>query len=206
MKIGYARVSTVGQNLETQLELLEAAGVDKLYQEKKSGTTTNGRAELERALDQLRKGDVLVVTRLDRLARSLPDLFGIIRKIIDAGASFTCLQQGGVDTTTATGKLMVGILGAVAEFENDLRAERQADGIAKAKQAGKYRGKPASLPRDRVVELRANGIGPAAIARELGCSRSSVYRMIDEIEIDQRVDAEVAAAEARDEEGTCNAY
>lgn len=185
MKIGYARVSTVGQNLETQVELLQAAGVDKLYQEKKSGTTTNGRAELERALDQLRAGDVLVVTRLDRLARSLGDLFGILERITKAGAAFTCLQQGGVDTTTATGKLMVGILGAVAEFENDLRRERQADGIAKAKQAGVYRGKSPTLPRDRLVELRAKGIGPAAIARELGCSRSSVYRMIDELEAEQ---------------------
>lgn len=177
MKIGYARVSTVGQSLEAQLEQL--AGVDKLYQEKKSGTSTKGRAELERALDQLRAGDVLVVTRLDRLARSIVDLFGILERITAAGATFTCLQQGGVDTNTSTGKLMVGILGAVAEFENDLRRERQLDGIARARAEGKYRGAKPTIDRDQVLELRKT-LGPAAIAKQLGCSRSSVYRVLEE--------------------------
>lgn len=183
MKIGYARVSTTGQSLEAQLALLGAVGLDKCYQEKKSGTRLAGRVELDRALDQLRTGDVLVVTRLDRLARSLPDLFGILQRVTDAGASFTCLQQGGVDTTTATGKLMVGILGAVAEFENDLRRERQAEGIAKAKESGTYRGTKKQIDRAKVAELydKGKGMDAAAIGRALNCSRGSVWRIIAEL-------------------------
>lgn len=180
MKIGYARVSSSGQSLDIQLEHLRAAGCERIYQEKKSGRTADDRPELQRALGDLRPGDVLVVTRLDRLARSVPDLYAILRHAEHAGAGFTCLQQGAIDTTTPTGKLMFGILGAVAEFENDLRRERQREGIEKAKAAGVYRGRKPTIDRERVLERLRAEESPAAIARELGVGRSSIYRIADE--------------------------
>lgn len=180
MKIGYARVSSSGQSLDIQLEHLRAAGCERIYQEKKSGRTADDRPELQRALGDLRPGDVLVVTRLDRLARSVPDLYAILRHAEHAGAGFTCLQQGAIDTTTPTGKLMFGILGAVAEFENDLRRERQREGIEKAKAAGVYRGRKPTIDRDRVLERLRADESPAAIARELGVGRASIYRIADE--------------------------
>ena len=142
MLIGYARVSSTGQSLETQIDALGAAGCEKIYAEKRSGRSATDRAELNKALDQMRSGDTLIVTRLDRLARSLSDLFHMVEKMIGEGVAFRCLQQGGVDTSTSTGKLMLGILGAVAEFENDIRRERQQDGIVKAKMEGRYNGRP----------------------------------------------------------------
>lgn len=180
MKIGYARVSSAGQSLEVQLEHLRAAGCDKIYKEKKSGASTDERAELQRALDDLRPGDVLVVTRLDRLARSVPDLYAILRHAEHAGAGFTCLQQGAIDTTTPTGKLMFNVLGAVAEFERDLLKERQREGIEKAKRLGVYRGRKPTIDRDKVLERLRADESPAAIARELGVGRSSIYRIADE--------------------------
>lgn len=178
MKIGYARVSSAGQSLEAQVEALEAAGCEKIYQEKESGGSTARRFALEKALDQLRAGDVLTVTRLDRLARSVPDLYGILEKISAAGAGFACLHQSGVDTATPTGKLMLGILGVIAEFERDLIRERQAEGIARAKEKGIYRGKKRKLDPVKVLEAyREHGDQAHKI---LGCARSSVYRIVGE--------------------------
>lgn len=180
MKIGYARVSSTGQSLEVQLEQLAAAGCARIYQEKRSGRSTEQRAELARALGELRPGDVLVVTRLDRLARSVPDLYRLLEQLTGAGAGFTCLQQGAIDTTTPAGKLMFAILGAVAEFENDLRRDRQREGIEKAKAKGVYRGrKPAIDPAAVLAGLR-DGAAPAQLARDLGVGRSSIYRIADE--------------------------
>lgn len=184
MKIGYARVSSTGQSLELQLEALKAAGCSKIYQEKASASSTDGRAELEKAIDQLRTNDVLVVTRLDRLARSVPDLYAIVKRIDQAGAAFACLQQGAIDTASSTGKLMLGILGAVAAFERDLLLERQAEGIAKAKAAGKYRGRKAVLDPAVVLEAyrRLGGVGAA---KELGIGRASVYRLVNQLEAEE---------------------
>jgi len=178
MLIGYARVSSTGQSLEVQTEALQAAGCEKIYAEKKSARSTKDRTELERALDQVRKGDTLVVTRLDRLARSVADLFRILEKLTTAGVAFRCLQQGGADTGTSTGKLMLAILGAVAEFENDIRRDRQREGIEKAKAKGVYKGRAPSVDVDRVQALKADGMGAAAIAREMGIARASVYRAL----------------------------
>lgn len=180
MKIGYARVSSAGQSLEVQLEQLAAAGCDKIFQEKKSGRSTDERHELARAIEHLRKGDVLIVTRLDRLARSVPDLYAILAELGDTGAGFVCLQQGAIDTTTPTGKLMFAILGAVAEFENDLRRDRQREGIEKAKAAGVYRGRKPTIDRDAVLDALRAGMAPAALARELNVGRASIYRIADE--------------------------
>lgn len=176
MLVGYARVSSVGQSLEIQLDQLIAAGCEKLFSEKRSGTTTVGRDALTDALEFVREGDVLVVTRLDRLARSITDLRQIIDRLAAKGVSFRCLQQGAIDTSRSDGKLLLNILASFAEFEADIRRERQRDGIEKAKAAGVYRGRPASIEGDKVRALHAQGIGPADIARQLGIGRGSVYR------------------------------
>ena len=178
MLIGYARVSSAGQSVDGQTESLQAAGCQKIYSEKVSGRSTKDRPQLARALDQAREGDTLVVTRLDRLARSVGDLHAIMARLQSEQVSFRCLQQGGVDTSTSTGKLTLAILGAVAEFENDIRRERQRDGIERAKERGVYRGRKPSIDPTAVKELRDAGLGPAAIARELGISRASVYRAL----------------------------
>lgn len=179
MKIGYARVSSSGQSLDVQLAALKAAGAEKIYREKQSGKSTDGRPELERALDQLRGGDELVVTRLDRLARSVPDLYAIVQRIDAAGGSFSCLQQGAIETTSSTGKLMLGILGAVAEFERNLLLERQREGIAAAKKAGKYSGRKATIDPAKVREAYER-LGGAAAAKELGIGRASIYRILEQ--------------------------
>ncbi len=178
MLVGYARVSSVGQSLEGQFETLEAAGCKKIYSEKVSGRTAADRSQLQRALDQVRGGDTFIVTRLDRLARSVTDLHRIIERLALEGVSFRCLQQGGIDTTTSTGKLTLAILGAVAEFENDIRRERQRDGIERAKAKGVYRGRRRSIDPGEVRSLKASGLGAAAIARQLGIGRASVYRAL----------------------------
>lgn len=178
MLVGYGRVSSAGQSLDIQHEALVAAGCEKVFSEKVTGTSTKDRVELASALDFVRDGDTLVVTRLDRLARSVADLHKIIERLTDKKVAFRCLSQSGVDTDTSTGRLMICVLSAVACFENDIRRERQMEGIAKAKAAGKYRGRPVSIDPARVKELHANGLGPAAIARELGIGRASVYRSL----------------------------
>lgn len=176
--IGYARVSSAGQSLELQQDLLTAAGCEKVFAEKRSGRTTDGRDALSNALEWAREGDVFVVTRLDRLARSITDLRQIIDRLSAKGVGFRALQQSGMDTTSSEGRLMLNILASFAEFEADIRKERQADGIAKAKEAGVYQGRPATIKADEVVKLKNGGVGPAEIARRLGIGRASVYRVL----------------------------
>ena len=178
MLVGYARVSSNGQSLDIQDDALIAAGCEKVFAEKVSGRSTQDREELAQAIDFVRDGDTLVVTRLDRLARSVGDLHRIIERLTVKKVAFRCLNQSGVDTDTSTGRLMISVLGAVAAFENDIRRERQLEGIQKAKVAGKYRGRPATIDPARVKELRGQGMGPAAIARSLGIGRASVYRAL----------------------------
>jgi DNA invertase Pin-like site-specific DNA recombinase len=127
---------------------------------------------------------VLIVTRLDRLARSITDLRGIVDRLTVKGVAFRALQQGAIDTTRSDGKLLLNILGSFAEFEADIRRERQADGIAKAKAAGVYKGRPASIDAAEINRLRAEGVGPAEIARRLGIGRASVYRALGRVEND----------------------
>lgn len=179
MLVGYARVSSTDQSLELQREQLQTAGVTKLFEEKASGTTTNGREELERAVDWVREGDVLLVTRLDRLARSVGDLSTIVGRLEAKKVGFRCLHQN-FDTTSAEGRLMLNILGAFAEFETAIRRERQMEGIAKAKAEGRMGGKPG--PRvasaEDIMKLRKEGLGSSAIARQLGIGRRTVYRIV----------------------------
>ena len=175
--IGYARVSTVDQDLAIQETALRAAGCEVIRAEKRSGTTTAGREELRTVLDFLQAGDVLMVTRIDRLARSIGDLQDIVRAVRAKGASLKATEQP-IDTGTAAGKCFLDMLGVFAEFETNLRRERQLEGIAKAKAEGVYKGRPASIDADRVRELRAQGLGATQIAKALKIGRASVYRVL----------------------------
>jgi DNA invertase Pin-like site-specific DNA recombinase len=177
MIIGYARVSTMDQNLEVQLDELKTHGCERIFTDKATGTNT-ARAGLTDVMEFVRDGDTLVVTRLDRFARSLTDLYALLEKLTTRGAAFHCLRQS-IDTATSTGKLTLAILGAVAEFENDLRRERQRDGIEKAKARGIYQGRQVSIDREAVHRLAGEGASASAIARQLNISRTSVYRIIE---------------------------
>ncbi|WP_159982611.1 MULTISPECIES: recombinase family protein [unclassified Novosphingobium] len=178
MIIGYARVSSTSQSLDIQNEALTAAGCEKVFAEKVSGRSATDREQLALALSFARESDVLVVTRLDRLARSVADLHHIIEMLSAKAVGFRCLNQPGVDTDTSTGRLNLAILGAVAAFESDIRRERQMEGVRKAQAAGKYRGRPASIDPVKVKELKATGMGAAAIAKTLNIGRASVYRAL----------------------------
>jgi DNA invertase Pin-like site-specific DNA recombinase len=175
--MGYARVSTTDQNLEIQEAALKAAGCDVIRSEKRPGTSTNGRDELRTVLEFLRKGDVLMVTRIDRLARSIGDLQDIVRAVKAKGASLKATEQP-IDTSTAAGKAFLDMLGVFAEFETNLRKERQLEGIAKAKAAGVYKGRKPSVDAAQVRALKKEGMGPSAIAETLGIGRASVYRAL----------------------------
>lgn len=179
MLVGYARVSTTGQSLDIQQEALKGAGCDKLFSEKRSGATQQDREALEEAIEFARDGDVLVLTRLDRLARSILDLRKIIDRLAAKGVGFRCLQQGAIDTTSSEGKLMLNILGSFAEFELDIRKERQMEGIAKAKAEGRYKGRPASIDASKVQQLKDEGMGATEIAKEMRIGRASVYRALE---------------------------
>lgn len=176
--VGYARVSSFGQELEIQQQLLAEAGCDKVFFEKKSGTTTEGREELRRALEYVREGDVFVVTRIDRLARSVSDLGTIVDQLVAKKVSFRALQQGEFDTTAASGRLFLQMLGAFAEFETALRRERQMEGIEKARKEGRYRGRPRKVDQMMIKRLRSEGVSPTEIGRRLGIARSTVYEAL----------------------------
>jgi DNA invertase Pin-like site-specific DNA recombinase len=177
-RIGYARVSTTGQDTSLQIAALRAAGCGVVREEKASGTTTAGRTELATVLDFLRPGDALVVTRIDRLARSIGDLQTIVRTIKAKGASLECTEQP-INTGTAAGKAFLDMLGVFAEFETNLRRERQLEGIAKAKSEGVYTGRKPSIPVEEVKRLAGDGIGGTEIAKRLNISRASVYRLLE---------------------------
>jgi DNA invertase Pin-like site-specific DNA recombinase len=181
MNVGYARVSTAGQSLEIQEGKLRQHGCEKLFQEKKSGGSRNGRTELEAALEFVRDGDVLVVTRLDRLARSLHDLMQVTRELERKQVGLVVLEQE-LNTTTAAGKLLFHMLGAVAEFERSLINERIAEGVAKAKASGVKFGRKEKLSAAELKSLRqefdAPGANKAELARKYGIHRSSLYRLV----------------------------
>jgi DNA invertase Pin-like site-specific DNA recombinase len=178
-RIGYARVSTIEQDTALQVAALTAAGCGVIREEKASGTTTNGRTELATVLAFLQKGDTLVVTRIDRLARSIGDLQTIVRTVKDKGAMLECTEQP-VNTSTAAGKAFLDMLGVFAEFETNIRKERQLEGIAKAKAEGVYTGRKPILDPMKIRQLADAGTGPTEIAKQLNISRSSVYRLLDE--------------------------
>ena len=177
--VGYARVSTIDQDLTVQQEALKSAGCEKVFSEKVSGASTIGREELQRILDYVRDGDELVITRIDRLARSVKDLQDIVGFLKEKGVSLRATEQP-IDTTTAAGKCFLDMLGVFAEFETNLRKERQMEGIAKAKDRGAYKGRKPSINVDEVRSLKEQGLGATSIAKELGIGRASVYRVLAE--------------------------
>lgn len=186
MLVGYARVSSVGQSLEVQEDLLRGAGCERVFSEKMSGRSMSDREALQEALEFVREGDTLVITRLDRLARSIMDLRQILDHLSAKGVTFRCLQQGAIDTTRSDGKLLLNILASFAEFEADIRSERQRDGIQRAKARGVYKGRPKSIDPAEVRRLKASGLGATQIAHELGIGRASVYRALHVSDTDAR--------------------
>jgi DNA invertase Pin-like site-specific DNA recombinase len=180
MQIGYARSSTIDQEAgyQAQIKSLKEAGCEKVFAEQVSSLAE--REQLEAALDYAREGDTLVVTKLDRLARSVFHLVTIGERLEVKGIALKVLEQA-IDTSNCTGRLMFNMLGAIAQFERELMLERQREGIAKAKAEGKYRGRAptARAKAPEVERLRAEGIGATEIARRLRISRASVYRVLD---------------------------
>ncbi len=180
MRIGYGRTSTLDQRagMEAQLRDLRASGCEKIFHEQVS--SVEKRPQLETCLDFVREGDTLVVTKLDRLARSTQHLLQIADRVKLKGAALHILNLG-TDTGTATGKLMFTVIGAIATFEREMMLERQREGIAKAKSEGKYKGrKPTARARStEVVALISDGLRPTDIARQLGIGTASVYRILE---------------------------
>jgi DNA invertase Pin-like site-specific DNA recombinase len=177
--VGYARVSTREQDLSGQLAELRAAGCAKVFKEKASGARGD-RAELRRIVDRLQPGDVLVVTRLDRLARSTRDLLNIMASATDRGAGFRSLKDSWADTTTPHGRLMLTVLGGLAEFERELIRARTGEGRERAKARGVRFGRPRKLSphqRHEAIERINAGEPVADVARTFGINRSTLYRL-----------------------------
>jgi DNA invertase Pin-like site-specific DNA recombinase len=176
-RIGYARVSTVDQDLETQLARLKAEGCGVVRSEKVSGASREGRSELATVIAFLRPGDELMVTRLDRLGRDTRDVLNLIHECEQRGAFVTVLDPH-VSTRGEMGHIVLTVLGMVAQMERRFIKERQREGIEQAKAAGVYRGGKARIEYAKVKALSAAGHGASAIAKALGCSRMQVYRIL----------------------------
>jgi DNA invertase Pin-like site-specific DNA recombinase len=177
--VGYARVSTDAQSLALQIDALEAAGCQRIFTEKASGAKTT-RPELARALDYMRKGDTLVIWKLDRLARSMAQLVVTIERLEQTHIGFRCLTQP-IDTTTASGRLVLGIFSALAEFERELIKERTNEGLAAARARGRKGGRPAVLNSEAWATVRAmlkGGASVTAAAKAAGVSRTALYQAV----------------------------
>ena len=180
-KVGYARVSSVGQSLDVQREKLSEC--DKLFEEKRSGTT-DARPQLKQCLNYVREGDQLIVTRIDRLARSTLHFCQIAETLRDKGVDLVVLDQN-IDTSDATGRLLFNMLGAIGQFETEIRAERQMDGIKKAKDRGVQFGKRPALTENQIIELRDKRAGGTLIKdlmEEYSLSKATIYRYLSENE------------------------
>lgn len=176
--IGYARVSTTDQKTDNQTETLKAAGCHVVRSEKVSGRSRDGRSELETILEFIRPGDALVVTKLDRLGRSTRDVLNLVHELSERGASLRVLEPA-ISTDGPLGKMVLTVLGMVAEMELGFIKERQRVGIEAAKAKGMYKGRPVTLDHAKVIELHGQGQGPTAIAVALKCSRGAVYKVLN---------------------------
>jgi DNA invertase Pin-like site-specific DNA recombinase len=183
MLIGYGRTSTLDQQagIQAQERDLSAAGCDKLFIEQVS--SIGRRQQLDAALDYVREGDTLIVTKLDRLARSVPDLLAMVAHLEAKSVALRVLAMSGsqpLDTGTAIGKLMLAVIGAVGQFEREMMLERQREGIAQAQRAGRYKGRAPTVRRqaDEIIRLKDAGVTPTEIAMKLGIGRASVYRVL----------------------------
>ena len=177
MKVAYLRVSSTSQSLEIQREAVSKLNIQKIFEEKVSGTSTQGRDKLKECLDFVREGDELVITRIDRLARSVLDLQLIVKELNDKGVILTATEQP-ISTKDATSKCFLDMLGVFAELETNLRKERQMEGIAKAKAKGVYKGGKKKINVEEIIRLKAEGYGATKIAKELNIHRDSVYRLL----------------------------
>ncbi|KTT68743.1 recombinase family protein [Sphingomonas endophytica] len=177
MLVGYGRVSSSSQSLDVQFDALKAAGCEKLFAEKESGASTDNRKALADALDFIREGDTLLICRIDRLARSVGDLETIVATIKRKGAFLKAIEQP-IDTSSPAGVAFLQMLGVFAQFETAIRKERQAEGIAKAKAEGRYKGRKPTVDAEAVRALKAEGVRPVDIATKLGIARASVYRAL----------------------------
>lgn len=180
-KLGYARVSSTDQNTDIQVERLKAAGCEVIRQEKVSGRSRANRSELETLMDFIRPGDVLCVLKIDRLGRSTRDVLNLVHELEQKGASLEVLEPA-ISTQGPMGKMVLTVLGMVAEMEVGFIKERQAAGIAKAKAAGIYRGRPAKIDHEKIRQLRASGMGATDIAEAVGCKRAFVYKVLKQAE------------------------
>lgn len=183
MLVGYVRVSTIEQNEERQLETLKSYNIEKLFSEKVSGKNTD-RPKLQEMLNFVRDGDKVIVTELDRLGRNMRDLLSIVEELDSKGVVLTSVKEGTFDTKTAMGKFMLQILASAAEMERNLIKERQAEGIAIAKQQGKYKGKPIKKleNEEEVLKLVRNKEITATKASELlNCSRGTIYNRLNKV-------------------------
>jgi DNA invertase Pin-like site-specific DNA recombinase len=178
--IGYARVSSIGQKLDVQLEKLTSQGCEKVYQEKESASSTK-RPQLVACLDYVREGDILVITKLDRLARSTLDLCNIAKLLEDKGVALKVIDQN-IDTSSSTGRLLFNVLGSIAQFETEIRAERQMDGIKKAKENGVAFGRVKTLTSEQVTELkskRQSGTLIKELMSDYKLSKKSIYNYLE---------------------------
>ena len=182
MKVAYIRVSSSSQCLDIQREAVQKENVEKIFEEKVSGTSTVGRDKLREMLDFVREGDEVVITRTDRIARSVLDLQLIVKELTDKGVSLTATEQP-ISTKDATSKCFLDMLSVFAEFETNLRRERQMDGIRIAKQKGKFRGRVAKIDAKQIRKLKNEGLGASEIARQMNIERTSVYRLLKKVEV-----------------------
>ncbi len=182
-RIGYARVSSSGQSLEIQLEKLNRAKCDRIYQEKRSGSTSD-RPEFQACINYLREGDTLIISRLDRLARSVAHLAKLANRFQNERIDLLVLDQN-IDTSTSTGRLMFNMLASIAEFENDLRTERQTEGIAKARENGVRFGRPPKLTDDKkqaIYSRRQAGASIGQLVKEFKLGEATIYRALAAVE------------------------
>ena len=178
-RIGYARVSTTDQDLDTQLDRLKAEGCELIRSEKMSGATREGRTELQTIIDFLRPGDELIVTRVHRLGRDTRDVLNIIHEC-DRQQAFVTVLEPLISTRGEVGRIVMTVLGMVAQMERRFIKDRQREGILKAKEKGSYRGGVRRIDRAEVKRLYTNGSSPSVIASSLRCSRMQVYRIVQE--------------------------
>lgn len=178
MKVGYARVSSVGQNLESQMIALKENGCERIFSEKQSGTTTKGRTAFREWIDFLREGDEAVVTRIDRCSRSVLDLQLVVKELEDKKVTFAATEQS-INTKTPEGKCFLNMLSVFSEFETNIRKNRQADGIKANRH--KFKGRGQTIDVNRIKTLKEEGLGATAIAKEMGIDRTSVYRLLKRV-------------------------
>lgn len=183
MKIGYARVSTLKQDLDTQLNLLKLEGCERIYKEKISGTIKK-RPELEKLLDTLREGDTVIVSELTRLSRSTKDLFNLVDSIQSKGANIKSLKENWVDTTSPIGSFMFTVIAGITQFERDLISLRTKEGLEASRKKGKVGGRPRINQEkvDAAITLKNAGLSVSEITNITGVSKTSLYRALKEID------------------------